>query len=339
MTASLGRAAKRGVIIKGGAWLHTLSRVKTLVLDKTGTLTFGSFRLDRVTKLEEVSDRELWTVIGVTEKFSEHPVGHALFAMAHQRVSEIPDPDDVDVRKGQGIVVTVPGHTYGIGDDKIIGGMSLEHPSEALASLEEAKRLSLGTTVLVVKDRRAIATVSLADAPRPEAAESLKAIRALGMQDVVMFTGDDVRIAQRVASQLGISAIRAGMTPESKLTELEALEHTPVAMVGDGVNDALALARADVGIAMGKGGTAIASEAADVIILNDDLSKIAELIVLGRHTVSVINWDIALWALSNLVGFTLVLTGVAGPAMAAFYNFATDFIPLINSSRLFRSRA
>jgi Cd2+/Zn2+-exporting ATPase len=154
-----------------------------------------------------------------------------------------------------------------------------------------------------------------------------------------MFTGDNERTANRVASQLGIEQVRASMKPEQKLLELELLRHRPVAMVGDGINDAPALARADVGIAMGKGGTAIASEAADVIILTDDLSRLADLVVLGRRTMSVINWDIAIWAVSNLIGFSLVLTGFAGPALAAFYNFATDFLPLINSSRLFRSKA
>jgi heavy metal translocating P-type ATPase len=339
MTASLGWAAKRGVIIKGGAWLHTLSRVKTIVLDKTGTLTYGAFRLERLDLEPDIDENEFWKLVGVAEKFSEHPIGRALFAQARARVGEIPDPDDVSVFKGAGISVQTKGHSVSVGDERLPGLLEMSARERMQELLTVARETSVGTSVLVVCDGVPWGTVSLADAPRPEAAASLRTVRQLGVRDIVMFTGDNERTANRVASQLGIEQVRASMKPEQKLLELELLRHRPVAMVGDGINDAPALARADVGIAMGKGGTAIASEAADVIILTDDLSRLADLVVLGRRTMSVINWDIAIWAVSNLIGFSLVLTGFAGPALAAFYNFATDFLPLINSSRLFRSKA
>ncbi|MEK7637855.1 MAG: heavy metal translocating P-type ATPase [Patescibacteria group bacterium] len=339
MTASLGWAAKRGVVIKGGAWLHTLSKVRTLVLDKTGTLTYGTFRLDRLEIEPGIEEKEFWRMVGVAEKYSEHPIGRALSAQARDRVGEIPDPDDITVHKGAGIAAQMGGHRVAVGDEKLLQLLHIPMTERMRNTLSAARAASVGTSVLVLRDGILLGSISLADAPRPEASRSLQTVRELGIRDIVMFTGDNERTANRVASQLGITRVRAQMKPEQKLIELKSLQPRPVAMVGDGINDAPALARADVGIAMGKGGTAIASEAADVIILTDDLSRLADLVVLGRRTMSVINWDIVIWGLSNVVGFTLVLTGIAGPALAAFYNFSTDFLPLINSSRLFRSKA
>lgn len=339
MTASLGWAARRGVIIKGGAWLHTLSKVRSLVLDKTGTLTYGNFRLDRIAIEFGTAEREFWRLVGIAEKYSEHPIGRALSAQARERVGEIPDPDDIAVHKGAGISVQTGGKTIAVGDEKLLELLHIPLTEHMQKMLADARDASVGTSVLVLRDGIPLGTISLADAPRPEASRSLEAVRQLGIRDIMMFTGDNERTAHRVASMLGIRLVRAQMKPEQKLRELESLRPRPVAMVGDGINDAPALARADVGIAMGKGGTAIASEAADVIILTDDLSRLADLVMLGRRTMSVINWDIVIWGLSNVIGFSLVLTGIAGPALAAFYNFATDFLPLINSSRLFRSKA
>jgi Cd2+/Zn2+-exporting ATPase len=179
-----------------------------------------------------------------------------------------------------------------------------------------------------------------ADIPRKEAKRSLRALRRLGIERISIFTGDDQATASAIAGQLGISDVRAAMDPEDKLRALDDLARhgQMVAMVGDGINDAPALARADVGIAMGGGGTAVAAEAADIVILNDDLDRLPEMIDLGRRTMSVIRTDIAIWFATNIVGFILVWTGFAGPAFAAFYNFATDFFPLMNSSRLFRAK-
>jgi P-type E1-E2 ATPase len=155
-----------------------------------------------------------------------------------------------------------------------------------------------------------------------------------------MFTGDNEAVAAAMTKKLGLASYSASMSPEEKLRKLEMLlkdsGNRAVAMVGDGINDAPALARADVGIAMGNEGAAVAVEAADIVVLTDNLARIPEMVSLGRRTASVIKWDMVIWVVSNAVGFALVLTGFAGPAIAAFYNFATDFLPLINSARLFR---
>ena len=185
-------------------------------------------------------------------------------------------------------------------------------------------------------------SITVADMPRPEAVESLARLREAGVQRILMFTGDNERTASEIAASLGITEVRSSMKPEEKLRALEELVAAgegAVGMVGDGINDAPSLARADVGIAMGGGGTAVAVEAADVVILTDDLRRLPEMVRLGRQTRSVVRIDIVIWLVSNLIGFALVLTGIAGPALAAFYNFATDFLPLINSSRLFQKRS
>ncbi|KKU17277.1 MAG: Copper/silver-translocating P-type ATPase [Candidatus Azambacteria bacterium GW2011_GWB2_46_37] len=189
-------------------------------------------------------------------------------------------------------------------------------------------------------NKKLIGAFVLDDIPRPEAAESVKKLTDIGVKRIIMFTGDNPRVAADVARALGIKEFRASMSPEEKLLALEAVEEEsgPVGMVGDGINDAPALARANIGIAMGGTGTAVAVEAADAIILPDDLGRISEIILLGRKTLSVIKGDIVIWFFSNAIGFALVFSGVFGPALAAFYNFITDFLPLINSARLFREK-
>lgn len=154
-----------------------------------------------------------------------------------------------------------------------------------------------------------------------------------------MLTGDNEATAKSIADELDIKEYRASMTPEDKLKFIDSVDGKgAVGMVGDGINDAPALARTNVGIAMGGTATAVAVEAADVVILTDELSRIPDMVDLSRKTISVIKIDIVIWAVSNVFGFALVLTGIAGPALAAFYNFATDFLPILNSTRLFRRK-
>jgi len=339
VSAGLGLAAKRGVIVKGGEWLDALSRIGTVVLDKTGTLTFGDFRVRSAALASRVDERSFWNLVGAAEKYSEHPVGRAITAEARSRGADVKDPESVEPVKGAGIIAVVGGKTVLVGSLKLLTDRKIKMTDQALAVFRAAEEVAGQSAVSVAVDGRFWGTISVADVPRPEAGESLKRLAAAGVGRVVMFTGDNPHIAAEVAARLGIKEFRAGMTPEDKLVELERLaKDGPVVMVGDGVNDAPALARADVGIAMGLAGAAVAVEAADVVVTTDDLSRLPEMIELGKRVRSVVKTDIAIWIVTNLVGFALVLTGAIGPAFAAFYNFATDFLPLGNSARLFRDK-
>ncbi|MEK9152541.1 MAG: HAD-IC family P-type ATPase, partial [Patescibacteria group bacterium] len=331
-TASLGQAAKRGVIVKGGEWLDVLGRMRILVLDKTGTLTFGQLSVRAARPGAGIEEDHFWKALACAEKFSEHPVGRAAYREAVRRCGEVPDPEDFRVYKGSGVRVRSGKDEIVAGTERLFNELGLAAP----APVEGAT----GSVFWLAVNGKHLGSVEVADVPRPEAAESLRRLRLLGVRRVIMFTGDNERVAADISRTLGIEEYRAAMTPEAKLRALEELlPDGPVGMIGDGVNDAPALAAADVGIAMGSGGAAVSVEAADVVIMTDDIARLPEMVELGRRTFSVVRGDMVIWALSNVLGFALVFTGIAGPAFAAFYNFATDFLPLLNSSRLFRGGA
>ncbi|MFA9262543.1 MAG: heavy metal translocating P-type ATPase [Undibacterium sp.] len=337
VTASLGYAAKRGVIIKGGEWLRALARVDTLVFDKTGTLTYGTFALASAALEPHIDAADFWNRVAVAEKFSEHPVGKALYREALKR-SGIPAADPLEVKavRGVGIWAKVDGHDIAIGNDKLAETYGYDLPEEAHQKFHQNERASQ-TTMMVFLDGKFAGILGVADTPKEEAAAALKTLKKNGIR-LVMLTGDNEAVAKTIAESLGIDEYHAEMTPETKLRTIEALAtRGSLAMVGDGVNDAPALARADVGIAMGGGGTAVAVEAADVVILTDRIDRIGEMITLARRTVSVVNGDMVIWLVTNVIGVGLVFSGIASPAFAALYNLLTDFIPLINSARLFKT--
>jgi heavy metal translocating P-type ATPase len=338
MTASLGQAAKRGVIVKGGEWLDVLASLKTLVFDKTGTLTYGSLAIKETIVEPGVGDFTFWNIVGIAEKYTEHPVGRAIFREAVKHVPNIPDPESYEVVKGIGVIARYRADVIAVGNEKILSDGKMARDAETVcAKLATTLEKTGLTSIAVMLNGSLIGQIVLADVPREEAKQSIAALHHLGVERILMFTGDNEQVAKRVSTALGVTDYRAAMSPEDKLRAVETLDAPhPVGMVGDGINDAPTLARADLGIAMGGGGTAVAVEAADVVILTDDLSRLPEMIRLGRRTRSVIRGDMLIWFVSNMIGFALVFTGIAGPALAAFYNFATDFFPLINSSRLFR---
>ncbi len=333
ITAAIGRAAKRGIIIKGGEWLDVLGRVRIVVLDKTGTLTYGKLAMSRVEIVPGCAEDRFWGAVGCAEKLSEHPVGKIAYLEALKHVAVIPDPISVQVKEGKGVIAQTSYGTVAIGNAKI----SQEISPKGMTGVSLSDTDEVGTSFFVFIDDLYVGRVMFADTLRTEAAKSLEKIRSIGIRRIIMYTGDNQATAVAIASHVGITELQASMLPKDKLTGIEKLlPDGPVIMIGDGINDAPALARADVGIAMGGGGTAIASEAADVVFLSDNLDRLSEAILLGRQTTSVIRWDMAIWAITNIVGFALVFGGVIGPALAALYNLVTDFFPLLNSARLFR---
>lgn len=339
MTASLGRAAKRGVIIKGGEWIDAFAKTKIIVFDKTGTLTYGKFTLEHAEIVPGIDEKLFWGHIAIAEKYSEHPVGRTLFkeAIKHMQQEDIQDPDEIKVIKGGGIWVRIGSDEVVLGNQKALSESKLIADEKVISNFKSLEGSYLRTVLMVFINKEYAGIIAVGDTPKIEAKRSIERIRELGIR-VIMLTGDNVSVAQDVSAQLGITEFRAGMTPEGKLLELEKLaKEGKLAMVGDGVNDAPALARADTGIAMGSGGTAVAVETANIIILTDELDRIPEMIVLARRTVSVVNLDMIIWAVTNIVGVGLVFTGIAGPVFAAIYNFATDFLPLLNSARLFHT--
>lgn len=332
MTAALGQAAKKGVLIKGGEYVDILGKIKTVILDKTGTLTYGVLVVKDAKILSGVAEKEFWEYVAVAEKFSQHPTGRAIFRKAIEKINDVSDPEKIDIYKGSGV------RAYHKSREIIIGGESIF--SDLGINIEYRAELpDVGSyrVAYVLFDRKLAGYIFMADIPRPEASSSIAELKKLGVKNVYIFTGDKPSTALVMAESLGVKDFIGSMKPEDKLKKLEELLiNGPVAMVGDGINDAPALTRADVGIAMGGTGVATSIEAADVVILNDNLSKIPELITLGRRTASVMSGMIVIWVFSNIVGFYFVFTGVFGPSLAAFYNFASDFLPLLNSARLFK---
>ncbi len=338
ITASIGKAAKRGVIIKGGEWLDVLSKVNNIVIDKTGTLTYGDLHVAKAIIKDNISEKDFWTYIGAAEKLSAHPVGRAIYNEAEKRVGFIPDPESFSAIRGMGVCAVYKSQEVVIGNIDVLADKKIPNNSIFISEIKELIDKENMPVNAVILNSKVIGYILVRDIPRVEAKESISKLREIGIERITMFTGDTKNRADIIGKELGISDVRPEMKPEDKLIELEKLiaKDGKLAMIGDGINDTPALMRADIGIAMGGTGTEVVMETADAIIFTDKLNLLPEMILLGRKTMSVIRGDMIIWFLSNVIGFSLVFLGFVNPVMAAFYNFVTDFFPLMNSGRLFK---
>ncbi len=339
VTAALGRAAKRGVIVKGGARLLPLAHIDTMVLDKTGTLTFGDLRVERLDRDPSVTEFFIWECLAIAEKYSEHVIGRAVFREAVKRIGVVSDPEKFQVHRGRGIWVQTKGHDILVGTPALLIDSGITIPESWATQRDDDTDPGLTSDFYVAVDKRCIGRIRIADVPRPSAKASIQKLYALGIKNIIIFTGDQPHTAAAIAKSVGIEDYRPTMSPEDKEREIGLLAKTGITvMIGDGINDAPALARSNVGIAMGTTGTAVAIEAADIVLLADNLDRLPELVVLAKNTEKVIQENIWIWSISNLIGFVFVFSGIFGPALAAAYNFMTDFLPLANSSRLFQNK-
>jgi P-type Cu+ transporter len=305
-----GKGAERGILIKGGEALEEAHRLTTVVLDKTGTLTRGEPHLTDVIPSNGSSGDELLALAAAAERRSEHPLGEAVVAGAKQRGLDVPEPEDFDAPTGRGVWATVSGRTVLVGSRKLMGEWGVAE--DGLAARFEELTASGKTPMFVAVDGDVAGLVAVADAVREESKEAVELLQLMGLE-VVMLTGDNGRTAGAIARELDVERVLAEVVPEDKENEIRKLQEKGkvVAMVGDGINDAPALARADVGIAIGTG-TDVAMEAADLTLISGDVRGVARAIRLSRATIRNIRQNL-FWAFAYNVALIPVAAGVLYP--------------------------
>ena len=334
MIAAIARAARTGILIKGGIYLESLAKVDVMVFDKTGTLTANKPVVVDVESRDGSLDHDaLLRLAAAADRRSAHPLAKAVIDAATGKGLDVPEPEAFEQLQGRGVRATVEGRTVLVGNAALL--------REAGVVLESAAEGGGRTPVHVAVDGRFAGVIFIADTLRPGAKDALAELKASGVKRIVMLTGDNAATAHAISAELGIDEVRADLMPEDKvkaIAELQAQGHR-VAMIGDGVNDAPALARADVGIAMGGGGTQAALEAADIALMTDDLSKIAAARAIARRAYRTVQENLFVGVgVVHVLGITAALFGWIGPIQAAIIHLGPDILVFVNSVKLLKVR-
>ncbi|WP_044494533.1 heavy metal translocating P-type ATPase [Nesterenkonia massiliensis] len=335
-----GRGAQMGVLIKGPEVLESTKRVDTIVLDKTGTVTTGKMTLTDVFTADGTTREELLRIAGGLEDYSEHPIAQAIAAGATSEVGELPTPESFENIEGKGVQGIVDGHAVLAGRESLLADWSIHLDDELLAAKREAE--SQGKTAIAVGwDGQARGVLVVSDQIKPTSAEAIRQFKELGLTPVLL-TGDNQSVAEQVAAEVGIERVYAEVLPKDKVAVVTRLqgEGKTVAMVGDGVNDAPALAQADLGLAMGTG-TDVAIEAADITLVRGDLRAAADAIRLSRKTLGTIKTNL-FWAFAyNTAAIPLAAFGLLNPMLAGAAMALSSVFVVSNSLRLrtFKAKA
>ncbi len=367
IVSGIGRAAQKGILIKGGEYLENAGKISAVALDKTGTLTQGKPRLMDIILLQAqpeaagrlgdpfVGDPERAAFAGlpgqdwdanqqqalrwaaIAEFNSEHPLARPILAEA-ARLGPVPEPDAFEMVAGKGVTAAYQGSQIAVGTLDWLEDLGITAPREAEEQMQALK--SMGRTAVVVAlDGAPIAVLGIADPIRPDAAAMVAALKRSGVRQVVMLTGDDRRTAEAIARQVGIDQVRARLLPEDKLNAVRELQNSGhvVAMTGDGVNDAPALAAADIGIAMGAAGTGIAIETADLALMADDLMKIPQAIALSKAVLRNIRQNVVVALVTVAALLAGVLLGEVHMAGGMLIHQASVLLVIVNGMRLLRA--
>jgi heavy metal translocating P-type ATPase len=324
----IGRAARLGAIIKGGVHLETLGHIDTVVLDKTGTLTFGRPEVQTLNAAAGTSSEVLLDAAAAAELRSEHPLGKAIVGFARKQGRAIVEPTSFAYTPGRGIATQVGGTTIRVGNQAWMADNGIRVPALSPDSADT------GSEIFVAREQHLLGSISVADTIRPEAKRAIDALHGMHIQTVLL-TGDVRRVAAAVGSALGIQTIEAELLPEDKLARVRQLvgQGRIVAMVGDGINDAPALTAANVGIAMGSG-TDVAQESADVVLLGNDLERFADTVTLARRTRATIWQNFAGTIVVDALGIGLAAFGYLNPLLAAGIHVVSELAFILNSARL-----
>jgi len=334
LVASIGNAALRGSLIKKGATIEALAKVTAVAFDKTGTLTFGQPKLTTLDPLGQLTEPELLRLAAIAEKLSEHPLGRAVVQAALAREMVIADPEEFTVLPGLGVRACIEGDEVIIGRPRLLSeqGITIDPQVQTRArNLAEVGR----TVILVAHNAQVVGMLVLEDTLRPEASAVITRLRKLGIRTVLV-TGDNTVTAQRIAGELGISEVHAEVLPAQKVEIVKQLQAQGmnVAFVGDGVNDGPALATANVGVAMGLGGTDVAIETAEIALLSDALTKLPHLLSLSRQAMRAIKQNL-IFSLSVLaIAVGLAIPGILLPVTGALLHELSSIPVIANSARL-----
>ncbi|VBA47493.1 manganese-exporting P-type ATPase CtpC [Mycobacterium pseudokansasii] len=340
ISAAIGNGARRGILIKGGSHLEQAGRVNAIVFDKTGTLTIGRPVVTNVVAFQkDWQPEEVLAYAASSEIHSRHPLAEAVIRSTNERHIAIPPHEQCEVLVGLGMRTWADGRVLLLGSPSLLRAEKVRVSKKAAEWVSKLRRQA-ETPLLLAVDGTLVGLISLRDDIRPEAADVLNKLRSNGIQRIVMLTGDHPETAEVVAGELGIDEWRAEVLPEDKLQAVRQLqdEGYVVAMIGDGINDAPALATADIGIAMGLAGTDVAVETADVALANDNLHRLLDVPDLGARAVAVIRQNYGMSIAVNSVGLLMGAGGVLSPVLAAILHNASSVAVVTNSSRLIRYR-
>ncbi|WP_394990468.1 heavy metal translocating P-type ATPase [Emticicia sp.] len=330
--AAIARAAREGILIKGGKFLEELAKVNTIVFDKTGTLTIGSPTVNQFEIIDKNYDANtLVKLAASTDRRSSHPLAKSILTYADNLKIIYPEPESFDVIRGRGVAATVEGKTILLGNKEYMTESKVSGQISTQNQTDTALYLSVNGTLAGI--------FYVSDAIRPAAKQMIEGLRKSGVSKIVMLTGDNEQTAAYVSKQIGITEFRANLLPEDKINIVKEYqkEGQKVAMVGDGINDSPALMQANVGIAMGAMGTEAAMEAADIVLMEDKLEKIARVRAISKKAFSTIKENIIFGVgIVHVIGITLVLLKILGPIQAAVIHLLPDTLVFLNSIKLLR---
>jgi len=329
LISGLSRCARAGVVVKGAGTIERLGRARSVLLDKTGTVTLGRPVVERVVPLDGFSGDQTLALAGSLDQLSSHPLARSLVSAAEARGLPLELPSDVAESFGQGVEGDVDGHRVLVGSQRWLEG----HGVETVVPTQ----LDGATKVLVAIDGVAAGVVLVGDRLRDDADRLVPRLREVGIRHVALVTGDKEAVAQAVGDALGVDRVYADQTPEQKLDVVRALQAQPdlhsIVMVGDGINDAPALALADVGVAMGSAGATVSSETADAVILVDRVDRVADAVSIGRRALYIARQSVLLGMGASFVAMGFAAVGLLPPVAGALLQEGIDVAVILNALR------
>jgi Zn2+/Cd2+-exporting ATPase len=342
IVSGLTAMARRGVLIKGGVFLEEIGKLKALAVDKTGTITEGKPRVQQVIPWNGKSEEEILRVAAAIDTHSEHPLAQAVVKYAEEKKIQFPRSENYQAKTGRGAEAQIDGHLFFVGNHRF-AHESAVCSDELEKKLAELEAQAMSVVIVGHKPHQdckgeVLGILAVADTIRPNAIEAIKALHAAGVEKVVMLSGDNQRTVDAISKQVGIDEAKGGLLPDQKIERVRELltQHKHVGMIGDGVNDAPAMAAASIGIAMGGAGTDTAIETADIALMQDDLSKVAEAVQLGRRTVRIIQGNIGFALGVKAIFLALALTGHTSLWLAILADTGATLVVIANALRLLK---